>query len=88
MPIPNMLIVNATALPAAFAEWMRQYNADPAQFASDWLDGSTDAEDYGTNASAFLLKLLNSQGAIATVAPDTTPLRWDSTPLRRVDGDS
>lgn len=70
--MPKMLIVNADALPAAFTEWMRQYNADPAQFASDWLDGSTDADDYGANASAFLLKLLRSQGAVGSLAPDTT----------------
>jgi hypothetical protein len=66
-----MNIVTTKALAAGFAEWMRRYNEDRAQFETDWLSGSADPADYGINAAEYLLKVLRSQGAVGTLAPET-----------------
>lgn len=70
-------VVTRKGLAAAFAEWDRRYREDPEGFDADYQASSTSAE-YGERAADYLLKVLRSQGAVATVAGDTATLDAES----------
>jgi hypothetical protein len=61
-------LTNRRALAAAFTEWDRRYREDPAAFADDYQASSTAAE-YGERAADYLLRVLRSQGGVATAPP-------------------
>ena len=66
-PGEGQKVVTRGALAAAFAEWDRRYRQDPAGFDEDWHESST-AVEYGDRAADYLIRLLRSQGAVATLA--------------------
>jgi hypothetical protein len=65
--ITGQKVVTPGALAAAFTEWDRRYREDPEGFDREY-QATSSATEYGARAAEYLLKVLRSQGGVATLS--------------------
>lgn len=58
-----MIQTSENELAAAFTEWDRRYREEPERFATEMLLTAGTAEDYGSAAAPYLVKILAEQAS-------------------------